>query len=70
MMVIVARPNPESAVHGPNARANRAADDRADWPGCAITLMRPFPGSIDEALSLRADRQASDGENSSGENEV
>jgi hypothetical protein len=70
MMMIVARPDAESAVHGPDARADRATNDGTNWPCRAITLMCSFPGSIDEALRLRADRQTSDSENSSGENEV
>ena len=68
--VMVARPDPKSAIHGPNTRANSAADDRADRPGIAFTFMRPFPRSVDEALSLRAERQTSDGKKTAGENEV
>jgi hypothetical protein len=70
VMVIIARPDAQSAVHSADARANRAADDRPDWARSAITFMGAFARSIDESLSLRADREGSEDHKSPGEYKV
>jgi hypothetical protein len=63
-VMVIARPDAQSAVHGADARANRAADNRPDWPRSAIPFMGAFARSIDESLSLRADREGYEGHKS------